>query len=123
VFLKDVCAPEGQGIVDTAGMTDSIVHDNKGIRESDELVEGQMVIVKKKRNTHLAVQQVGLVLVKLCITMKARLLEQRKLCSINHKMPHCYDPRLHCTIFSFFLPPSLSPLHLLRLLRLPPSIR
>ena len=87
VFLEDPCAPEGQGIVDAASMANSIIHDDEGIGESDKLVEGQMAIAKIKIKTHLAVQRVRSILVKPGIAMKARPLEQRELCSIDHKMP------------------------------------
>lgn len=87
MLLEDLCAPEGQGIMDAASMANSIIHDDEGIGESDELVKGQMAIVKIKIKMHLAVQQVCLILVKPGISMKARLLEQQELCSIDYKMP------------------------------------
>ena len=44
MFLEDAGIPEGCGVVDAAGMTHSIVHDDKRIRKSDELVKAQLVI-------------------------------------------------------------------------------
>jgi hypothetical protein len=44
MFLEDAGIPEGRGVVDAAGMTHSIVHDDKRIGKSDELVKAQLVI-------------------------------------------------------------------------------
>jgi len=44
VFLEDARTPECQGIVNTAGMANGIVHNNEGIRKGDKLVNGQNVI-------------------------------------------------------------------------------
>ena len=44
MFLEDAGIPEGHGVVDAAGMTHSIVHDDKRIGKSDELVKAQLVI-------------------------------------------------------------------------------
>ena len=44
MFLEDAGIPEGSGIMDAAGMAHSIVHDDKRIGKSDELVKAQLVI-------------------------------------------------------------------------------
>ena len=45
VFIEDMGTPEGKGIVHTASMANSIVHDDKQIGKGYKLIEGQVVMV------------------------------------------------------------------------------
>ena len=56
MFLEDAGIPEGRGIVNTAGMAHSIVHNDERIRKCDKLVKGQLLDSMDKGKTHLAVQ-------------------------------------------------------------------
>ena len=45
MFIEDMGTLEGKGIMHTASMANSIVHDDKRIGKGYKLVEGQVVMV------------------------------------------------------------------------------
>ena len=46
MFLEDVGTPESQGIMDAAGMADSVVCNNEGVGKGDKLVKSQFATMK-----------------------------------------------------------------------------
>jgi hypothetical protein len=55
MFLKDASAPEREGIMDAASMTNGIVHNDEGIWKCNKL-ENRSDSSSVDRNTYLAVQ-------------------------------------------------------------------
>ena len=75
MFLEDTGTSEGEGIMDAAGMANSVVRNNKWIQEGNKLGKGQIMTGQINMKTHLAVQRVVPILVKPSVTMEAWPLE------------------------------------------------